>query len=291
MGTAAAVVGGAIGIGGSLLSGRRASRASRSAEEAQIQAGLAAAQTQRQGETRGINTLRRSRASAQQNIQRAAGTAREDLDPFTQFGTGQIGSLEDILTSEGQLDFLENNPIFQAALRNANLGTDASSASQGRFRAGGTAQELFQNFLSTSFPILQSQTQNLFNAVNLGRGTAGQQSSQELQAGTNRANIIQQAGANIANVRTGAAANISNLQSGLGDVQAAGDINRANIFGNTVGQVAGFAGGIAGGAGGLPGIIERFTRNRAIQNANNAGPFPPLGMAPPAQFPGTAPRF
>ncbi len=229
----------AVGIGTSLLAGRRSSRASESAEKSQVQAQLAAAQTQRQGQAGGVNALRSARAASQGNIRRGRNIGREDLAPFDEFGTGQIDPLEDILTSEGQLEFLQSNPIFQAALRNANLGTNASSASQGRFRAGGTAQELFQNFLGTSFPLLQSQTRNLFDAVNLGRGAAGQQSAQSLEAGTNIANLIQNTGSNIANVRTGAAANISNLQSGIGDVQAAGDINRANIFSNTAQNVTG----------------------------------------------------
>ena len=113
----------AIGLGTSLIAGRRAGRASESAEDAQVQAQLAAAQTQREGQVGGVNALRAARGAATGNIRRGRNIGREDLQPFTEFGTGQIGALEDILTSEGQLDFLEGNPIFQAALRNANLGT------------------------------------------------------------------------------------------------------------------------------------------------------------------------
>jgi len=251
----------AIGIGSSLLSGSRSSRASRSAQRSQEQAAGAAAATQREGAEIGQRAIEAGRAGGRRDLIQARDTSRGFLEPFAEFGEGQIDPLQDILTSEGQLDFLQNNPIFQAALRNANLGTNASAASQGRFRAGGTAAELFQNFLSTSFPLLQSQTQNLFQAAGFGeRGRTGQANITQ-QAGRDLAGGAERAGANIANIRAGEAANVANLQSGVGDVQAAGEIGRANIFGNTVGNVTGF----------LPTIIDEFQRRRQEEQPPQVG--------------------
>lgn len=158
--------------------------------------------------------------------ERADLRSRDLLQPFVDFGTGQIGAAEDILTPQGQFDFLSGNPIFDAALGNANLGTNARAASRGRFGAGDTAGELFNNYLATSFPILQSQTQNLFNAVGIGGNAAARTGNQAIQTGQN----------------------VSNLLTGIGNVNAQGAISQANAF-NT---------GLEGVLGALPGILEGF---------------------------------
>jgi len=257
-----AIAASAVGAIGSAVISSRASRRAQSAQEGAGQAGV---QQTREGADIGQRAIEAGRAGGRRDLIQGRTRARQFLQPSTEFGTGQIGALEDILTSEGQLDFLEDNPIFQAALRNANLGTNAASASQGRFRAGGTAQELFQNFLSTSFPLLQSQTQNLFQAARFGeRGGVGQANITQ-QTARDLAQQAQQAGANIANIRTGEAANISNLQAGIGDVQAAGNINRANIFGGAIENVTGL----------LPGILDQFQRRRQQQQQTGiANPAP-----------------
>lgn len=240
---------GAIGLIGSSVISSRASRNAVSAQRGGLQAGIGT--TQEAGDV-AQRAIEEGRAGGRQDLIQGRDRARGLLEPFAEFGTGQIGALEDILTPGGQAGFLEDNPIFQAALRNANLGTNASSASQGRFRAGGTAAELFQNFLATSSPFIQNQTQNLFQAARFGeRGRVGQADITQ-QTGINLAQGAQQAGANIANIRTGQAANVANLQTGIGDVTAAGQINRANIFGNTTEQLTGI----------LPTILQAIEARR-----------------------------
>jgi len=241
----------AVGIGASLLSGSKNRKASRNAQTAQTESAAEAARIQAAASDRAILSQ-----------ERAEGVAREDLAPFRGFGEGQIGATEDILTPQGQFDFLSNNPLFDAALSNVNQGTNASAASRGRFSAGDTAQELFNNYLGTAFPILQSQTQNLFNAVEIGGNAAARQGNATLGTASN-----------ISDLEFSAGRDAGDNVIGAGNAAAAGEINRGNIFGDTA---RGVAGSLPTLLDGIRNFHQRRQLNSAITNANNAGPFPPI---------------
>jgi hypothetical protein len=104
-----------------------------------------------------------------------AGQASALLDPFQ--GIGQQGlNMSGFLTDPNQqLDFLQNNPIFQASLDNANGVTSRMSAAGGRLSSGDTLQSLSNNFLSTAYPMIQDQKNSIGNLLNYGMNTASNQ--------------------------------------------------------------------------------------------------------------------
>ena len=103
--------------------------------------------------------------------------ARSDLAPFRGLGERALAPLEQILDPTGQVDFLIDNPLFEAALQRFNQNTNASAAASGRFRAGDTRDELFSNFLRAGIPLLDFQRQGLFQAVNTGQASAAGQAA------------------------------------------------------------------------------------------------------------------
>ena len=173
-----------LGIGGSLFGGGGGGDSSAEAARIQDQASRRAIRFQR--ETRDL--------------------ARADLAPFREFGQGQLGALESILTPEGQMAYLESNPLFALGQENLNQQTANLAASQGRLNSGGTWQSLYNNALLAGQPLLQNQTTNLFNAANLGQSAAAGQANTAIATGQN----------------------ISDLYTQQGNAQAAGVIGQAN---------------------------------------------------------------
>lgn len=132
--------------------------------------------------------------------------SRADLQPYSQFGQNQLTPLAQMLTSQGQSDYLQNSPIFQASLKNMNEQVLNNAAVRGRLNAGDTRQRFFDNFQAAALPLLSYQSNNLFNAAQLGQASAAGQANNSLTT----------------------SANIGNTLTGIGNAQAAGLIGRAN---------------------------------------------------------------
>ncbi len=150
--------------------------------------------------------------------------ARADLQPFVEFGTNQIGSLSSLLTPEGQVGFLENNPMFNAAINRNEDKINKFAAARGKSGAGGTIDSLFQNYLSTAQSFIQPQIANLFGAVNQGQASAAGQANTALSAGNQIGQSISQ----------------------IGDVNAAGIVGAANAGTNAFNQLLNVGGNVAG---------------------------------------------
>ncbi len=132
--------------------------------------------------------------------------SRQDLMPYAQFGQQSLTPLANMLTHQGQSDYLQNNPIFQASQKNMNEQVLNNAAVRGRLNAGDTRQRFFENFQAAALPLLNFQTNNLFNAANMGQASAAGQANNSLTT----------------------SANIGNTLTGIGNAQAAGLIGRAN---------------------------------------------------------------
>lgn len=153
----------------------------------------------------------------------AASRAQGFFDPFAKLGQQGLGLAEGFIgDSQGQFDFLQNNPLFQLALQNANQNTLSSGAAGGRLASGDTLQQLSNNTLLSAQPLIDRQRQDIFGLLGIGTGIAGQQAGIEQNLG----------------------ANIANLQTGIGATQAAGTIAAQNA------TQAGLAGQLGGGIGG-----------------------------------------
>lgn len=168
----------------SIYSGNQNAKAATNAANIQAQSGLAA-----------IDEARAARLSAD-----------EKLSPFTQFGAAQLTPLAQMISPQGQIDYLQNNPIFQASLRNMNEQVLGNAAVRGRLNAGDTRQRFADNFQAAALPLLNYQTNNLFNAANLGQSSAAGQANTALTTGSQ----------------------IGNTLTDIGNARAAGLIGRVN---------------------------------------------------------------
>lgn len=187
------------------ITGRTARDAATSAGEIQSQAGIDAAA----------------------GIGRAGDIAGGLFDPFQavgQQGLEQAGFLGD---PQAQFDFLQNNPLFQLALNNANEQTKFGAASRNRLSAGDTLTQLANNVLLSASPLIDRQRQDIFGQLGFGRGIAADQ-----------ANILQNTALNQGNFLTGAAAS-----------EAGGIVGGANAQGAGANNLLSIAGLIAGGIG------------------------------------------
>ena len=166
------------------VTGQNAKDAAREAAAVQKEAGLAA--------------IEEARAARE--------TARTDLMPYAQFGQQQLPALSSILNPQGQVDYLQNNPIFKASLANMNEQVLNNAAVRGRLNAGDTRQRFLENFQASALPLLSYQTNSLFNAANLGQSSAAGQAAN----GLNASQVI---GSNIAGIGNANAAGIVGVQN------------------------------------------------------------------------------
>lgn len=191
---APALIGGGA-IAGSIYSGNKAAKAATQAANTQAASGEAA--------------IAEARAAREQS--------RADLQPYAQFGQQQLTPLAQMISPQGQVDYLQNSPIFQASLRNMNDQVLNNAAVRGRLNAGDTRQRFADNFQAAALPLLSYQTNNLFNAAQLGQASAAGQANNALTT----------------------SANIGNTLTGIGNAQAAGIVGRANAQGGIVRDITG----------------------------------------------------
>lgn len=143
--------------------------------------------------------------------------ARSDLSPFVKFGTSNLQGLTDILTPQGQANYLQQNPLFNIAMNNLNR--QSNNTFLGRGKVGDATGQLVNNAYLAGAPLLQQQTSNLFNAANIGQASAAGQ----------------------ANTAMGAGNSISDILTGIGNANAAGLTGAANAQNQGANNVAGLA--------------------------------------------------
>jgi len=172
------------GVGASVISSKQGSDAAKKA-----------ARTQAGSVSEGIEETRRA---AEQGL--------EFLEPFADVGQTGIEQAGFLTDPQAQFQFLQENPLFQLSLDEANLQTKNLAAARGRLSAGDTLQQLSENVLLSASPLITQQKQSIGDLLNLGSGTARAQ----------------------ANTAIGAGSDITNLITSRGDVLAAGTIGQAN---------------------------------------------------------------
>jgi len=208
---AAAVIGGAV-VGG-VASNRAASKSAKASERA--------AETQAAAGREAIEGTREA-------AQRAQGF----FEPFSGAAQQGIEGASFLTDPQERFDFLQNNPLFKLALENANQSTQQSASANRRLSFGDTLQQLSNNVLLQSAPLLATQDRNLTNLLSFGGDVATSQ----------------------ANIETGQAARIGGLTTDIGAANAAGLVGSANA------QAQGIQGigqavqtGLLGAAGGFGG--------------------------------------
>ena len=99
------------------------------------------------------------------------------LDPFQQVGQQGLDQASFLTDPNAQFEFLQNNPLFQLSLDNANTQTQQSAAARGRLSAGDTLQQLSNNTLLAAAPLISDQKNSIGSLLNFGQATAANQGS------------------------------------------------------------------------------------------------------------------
>jgi hypothetical protein len=164
---------------------------------------------------------------AQLNVE-AGKEASALLDPFKQIGDMGLAQAGFLTDPQAQYDFLQNNPLFQAALsagQESLTGIEQAAAARGRLSAGDTLATLqdqgMRNTLLAAQPLIAQQKASIGDLLNFGQSTA----------------------INQGNLRTGQAA-----------AQAGGLIGAANARGQGAQNVIDLAGGVLGSSAGKSAI-------------------------------------
>ena len=172
------------------------------------------------------------------NVLQAGQQAGALFNPLAQLGQSGVEQAGFLTDPNAQFDFLQNNPLFQMGLDNANEQTLNLAAARGRLSSGDTLQQLNQNALLTASPLIGQQKQSIGDLLNIGQGAIG-----------NQANILQSTAANQSNLLTGAAAAEAGGIVGAANARGAG---ASNIFGSAL-QLGGAA--LASPAGTFGGAV------------------------------------
>ena len=180
-------------VGGSLISGALSSRASRKAADAQSESAKESIAFQR--ESRDL--------------------ARKDLQPFREFGEGQIEPLNNLLSNP--TGYLQKNPLYENINNNSQRQIFANKAARGKLGSGGTALELQNRFLANGEGLINNQYNRLLGVTSAGQNAAAGQ-----------ANIAQTTGVNVGNTL---------LEKG--NAIAAGKVGSANAWNNAINQGVG----------------------------------------------------
>lgn len=186
--------------------------------------------------------------------------ARGDLQPFREAGEAALSggegraSLNDLISNpQSQLDFIQNNPFFNALADQAKNDLLSNQAASGKVGSGGTAEALQNSLLLLGTDLINNQFNQRMNLATLGSNAAAGQS-----------NIAQ----NVGN-------NISNLTLEKGNVQAGATLGskQANIsFIKDLAQTAASAKGAgAGGAGSGSGGAQALCDIRAKEDISRIG--------------------
>tara|TARA_R110000772_G_scaffold64173_4_gene143484 strand:+ start:647 stop:1480 length:834 start_codon:yes stop_codon:yes gene_type:complete len=236
------------------LTGKDAAKAAVRAGD--LQSGVATENAAQLGVTGQEQIARLEGSQANQLAELDQGNYRANrlLDPYAQLGQQGVEQAGFLTDPNAQFDFLQNNPLFQMGLDNANTQTAQMAASRGRLSAGDTLQQFNQNSLLTAAPLIAQQRQAIQNQLTMGGNAAINQSNLATGLAGQRADVIGNTAINQANMAMGNQANIGNLLGSAAAAEAAGMIGYANAkqqgAAGIVNLGAQIAGGFMGGGGG-----------------------------------------
>ncbi len=145
---------------------------------------------------------RRAIKEARASTERAQGF----FEPFAGAAESGIEGASFLTDPQERFDFLQNNPLFNLSLENANQRTLQGASANKRLSFGDTLQQLSNNVLLSSAPLLATQDRNLTNLLNFGGDVATSQ----------------------ANIETGQEARIGGLTTDIGAVDASALIAGSN---------------------------------------------------------------
>jgi hypothetical protein len=152
------------------------------------------------------------------------------FDPFAKLGESGIDKAGFLTDPSLQFDFLQNNPLFQMALDNANQQTMSNAASRGRLSSGDTLQQLTNNSLVTAAPLIQDQKNSIANLLNFGSTAAVNQGNILLGQGQTTANSLNNAAGAQAQGTLNSGNALATGQFGSANSLAQGILNSGNAI-------------------------------------------------------------
>lgn len=164
--------------------------------------------------------------SAQQGIaaqNQRFGELKTLLAPYAQAGNSAMQAQGDLIGLNGNqaqqtsINGLQNSPMFQAMLQQGNSSILSNASAIGGLRGGNTQGALAQFAPRLLAQQINDQYNRLGGLTSVGQNAAAMQGNAGMQVGNNTSGLLQQAGA----------------------AQAGGALAQANIFGSTVGGLAG----------------------------------------------------
>ena len=220
------------------LTGKTAVNAAKQSGELLTNAALEGSQLQSQGFLDAANTGSNAALSAAgQQSQgfmdanagqvQSSNNASAMFDPYAQLGQSGIDQAGFLTDPTQQFNFLQNNPLFQMGLDNANQQTMGNAASRGRLSSGDTLQQLNNNSLLTAQPLIQDQKNSIANLLNFGSNAA-----------TNQSNIMLNQGQTTANSVNNAAGAQAQGTLNSGNAMAAGQFGSANALADGITNAA-----------------------------------------------------
>ena len=174
---------------------------------------------------RSADALVESGQLALEELQKSKTEGQGFLQPFQQLGEQGLAQASFLTDPQAQFDFLQNNPLFQLGLDNANTQTNQLAAARGRLSAGDTLQQLNQNALLTASPLIQQQKSSIQDLLSRGFNTGQAQ----------------------ANTALGVGSQLANAQTDIGSARAGGIIGQQNARAAGQQNLLDIAGLLAGG--------------------------------------------
>lgn len=135
---------------------------------------------------------------------------RDDLQPWRDLGQSKIAPLNNLLTGQGQLDYINNNPFFKSMMNQSKNALFANQAARGKLGSGATDSALQDQFMGAGNALVSDQYNRLYNLVGMGNNAAAQQGSAAMNTAQNTGQLMLQKG----NVQAQNAMNFGNLVGG-----------------------------------------------------------------------------
>lgn len=135
---------------------------------------------------------------------------RGDLSKFRKAGADMLPGLSELISDpNAQLNFVQNNPFFNAMAKQAKDSLFANQAARGKLGSGDTAAGLQDRLLLLGNSLLDNSINQRFNLATMGANAAAQTGTMTQNSGNS----------------------ISDLLTGIGNAGAAGQIGVANAMG------------------------------------------------------------
>lgn len=200
MPAAGAVIGGGLGLIGSVVGGNKQESAAKAAAGSQERAALAGIEEQR----------------------RQFDLMREILSPYVQAGTSSLGAQQALLGLSGAdaqrqaISQLEQSPEMQALVTQGENAILQNASATGGLRGGNTQAALAQFRPQMLSNVIQNRLANLSGITGIGQASAAGTATAAGNTGTNIANLLQQQGAATAGAQLAAGQNSANMWNAAG---------------------------------------------------------------------------